>query len=31
MRITLEVQNGIVQSSDNPICQVLDLTWKARK
>src|SRR5439155_7546862 len=31
MRMTLEVQNGIVQSSDSPICQVFDLTWKARK
>src|SRR6478609_11075845 len=31
MRMTLDVQNGIVQSSDSPICHVLDLTWKARK
>src|ERR1700712_4234659 len=31
MRMTLEVQNGIVHSSDSAICQVLDLTQNARK
>ena len=31
MRITFDVQNGIVHSSVSPICQVFDFTWNARK
>ncbi len=31
MRITFEVQKGIVQISISAICQVFDRTWKARK
>ncbi len=31
MRITFEVQNGIVQSRNSPIRTAPDRTWKARK
>ena len=31
MRMTLEVQNGMVQTRNSTICQVGERTWKARK
>ncbi len=31
MRITFEVQNGIVQTRNSTICVVALRTWKARK
>ena len=31
IRMMLEVQNGIVHSRNNTICQVWVLTWNARK
>ena len=31
MRITFEVQNGIVQTRNSAICMVAERTWNARK
>jgi len=31
MRITFDVQNGIVHSRNSTVCHVSERTWKARK
>jgi hypothetical protein len=31
MRITLLVQNGMVQMTNSTVCMPLERTWKARK
>ena len=31
MRMTFDVQNGMVQTRNSTICIVVERTWKARK
>jgi len=31
MRMTLEVQNGMVQTKNSTCCHVVERTWNARK